>query len=297
MTPKLYHKIYRPTGTAKAAVLLIHGMAEHSGRYRNFAEFLCDHGFLVITYDHPGHGHAVDSEKELGFFRKENPAGALVEGAVEIAKYMKSLSPGLPQFVLGHSMGSFVTRLLISKVNFDGAIIMGTSGPKTGIKALAAYFEFKNKIAPHDKSRMNILLNRAMNIRFRDEDDPQSWISLSKDNREAFRNDPSTGFDFTNNGFYGLFSLYRDATKSDWAAAVDKKLPMLFVSGGNDPVGNFGKGLKKTVDDLCSKGFADIELKLYPNFRHEILNERDNHLVYADILNWLLLRVDKQDAC
>lgn len=147
-----------------------------------------------------------------------------------------------------------------------------------------------NLIAPTKRSKwLNKLFTFINNQQFRHEkpNDGTNWLSTSLANRKAFQDDELCGMDFSNNAFYGLISINVKATKSNWAADIPRTLPLLFVSGAEDPIGDFGKGIEKTVKALRNNGFEHIDIKLYPDMRHEILNEDNRQLVFRDIAEWL----------
>ncbi|MCY4779140.1 alpha/beta hydrolase [Sphingobacterium sp. UT-1RO-CII-1] len=287
-----YH-IYLTAGQEpKAAILLLHGMQEHSGRYLDFAKHLNQQRYAVITYDHVGHGHTAKSKAEMGFFRKRNPDGLLIYEAKQMAYFMQSQFPDTPLILMGHSMGSFIARLLLQQTSglFSGAIIMGTGSSNPAAILFRPILYVANAFAPKKRSRwLNKLFTKINNKEFKNEhpNDGTNWLSANPANREAFQADELCGLDFSNNAFYGLISLNVKATKTNWADSLPKQMPLLFVSGSEDPIGNFGKGVKKTVKNLQTKGFTNVTIQLFPHMRHEILNEIDRQSVYTKIIDWL----------
>lgn len=289
----IHYTVYEPHGTAiKAVILLLHGMQEHSGRYGNFANYLREQGYAVFTYDHTGHGHTAKEKEQLGFFRTDKPGSLLVEEAEQLSSSVSQRFPGVPLILMGHSMGSFVARVLLKQAShrFEGAILMGTGGPNP----LAALFRpvlcTANFLAPKKRSRwLNELFLTINNRKFKHEkpNDGTNWLSAGLANRKAFLDDELCGVDFSNNAFFGLISLNVEATRSSWAANIPRSMPFLFVSGIDDPIGDFGKGVEKTVRGLRDRGFGRVDLKLYPDMRHEILNEDDRQQVFDDLLEWL----------
>lgn len=291
---KLFYTLYEPE-TIKATLLIVHGMQEHSGRYADFARFLTTHGIAVVAYDHTGHGKTAQSYEEMGFFLGKNPREQVVLDAENVASYLEKKYPYVPHFVLGHSMGSFITRCLLQQAHtrFDGAIIVGTGGKIPGIKVGKALMSLLNLVAPKHKNRfINKAFSKASNSKFKKEGNfhHSNWLSVNEENRKAFLEDELCGVPFTHNGFNTLISLNIDATKRNWALPLSKKFPMLFVSGEHDPIGDFSKGVIKTVDNLKKDGFQNVSLKIYPNMRHEILNETNKQDVYDEILKWILLK-------
>jgi len=295
---KLYYNVFTPENKKPDATLLvIHGMQEYSDRYADFAKYFAEFGFVVLTYDHPGHGKSINKKGDLGFFQENNPDKQLIEDAEAMNEYLVTSYPEIPHFILGHSMGSFVARCLLNKNDkkFNGAIIVGTGGELAGINLLISYFSWMNKVSPRKLTKFNSVFNYMNNSKFRKENlnSNVNWLSLNVKNRDAYDKDELCGLPFSNNGFYTLFSIYKKATNRKWASNIKKTFPMLFVSGQNDTIGNFSKGVKQVIDNLKTDGFTDITLKLYNEMRHEILNEDIREEVFHDIYNWILRYLKK----
>lgn len=295
---KLHYNLYQPEdqSSIKGTVLILHGMQEHSGRYAEFARFLASQGFAVATYDHLGHGKTAQTKDDLGFFLYKNAKQQVVIDAENMAAYLEHKFPAVPHFVLGHSMGSFITRCLLQQAHqrFDGAVIVGTGGKIKGIKFGKALLSFLNKIAPrYRNSFINNAFSKMNNVRFKNEENHENtnWLSVNKENRDSFLQDELCGIPFTHNGFHTLILLNMDATKRDWAKGIIKKFPLFFVSGADDPVGDSGKGVLETVENLKTDGFQNVSVKIYPNMRHEILNETGKEKVFNDIANWVSNRL------
>jgi alpha-beta hydrolase superfamily lysophospholipase len=288
---QLYYTLFSPE-TIKATLLIVHGMQEHSGRYAEIAEYFAAHGIAVLTYDHLGHGKSVRDKKEIGFFQLEKPDERLVADAEMMADYLAEQYSEVPHFILGHSMGSFITRCLLQKASskFAGAIITGTGGPLPGIDLLRAYLSLTNAIAPHQRTFLNSVFTSVNNKHFKKDKDfsDTSWLSVNPKNRKAFEQDEWCGIPFTHNAFYTLFTIYKRATARKWASSISQSFPFLFVSGQNDPIGDFGKGVMHTVDNLKADGFQNVEVKIYPEMRHEILNEEIREEVLNGIYHWML---------
>ncbi|WP_412850752.1 alpha/beta fold hydrolase [Chryseobacterium sp. PMSZPI] len=290
---EIYYTFYQPeTGVVKATVLILHGMQEHSGRYADFAKFLVHQGFAVLTYDHLGHGKTAKNKGERGFFALNNPEKQMINTAKSMTAILEKNYPEVPHFIIGHSMGSFTTRCLLRKQSsrFRGAVIIGTGGYSQLIGPAKGLLAFLSSLSPQSHSEMiNNLFGKICNSHFKDEEDDHglNWLSVNKDNRKAFMQDELCGAPFTNNGFYTLFSLMETATARDWAKSISKDFPLMFVSGADDPVGDFSKGVQSTVDNLQTDGFQNVQMNLYQGMRHEILNEDIKEQVYDDIIKWL----------
>ncbi|MFZ4932113.1 alpha/beta fold hydrolase [Chryseobacterium sp. Mn2064] len=287
---QLFSTLFSPE-TAKATLLIVHGMQEHSGRYAEIAEYFATHGIAVLTYDHLGHGKSVKEKKEIGFFQLDKPDERLVADAEVMADYLAEQYPEVPHFILGHSMGSFITRCLLQRAShkFSGAVITGTGGPLPGIDVLRGYLSLANTIAPRSRTFLNSVFTKVNNKQFKKDKDfsATSWLSINPKNRKDFERDPLCGIPFTNNAFYTLFTIYKKATMRNWASSIAKSFPVLFISGQNDPIGDFGKGVMHTVDQLKTDGFQNVEVKIYPEMRHEILNEEIREKVLNTIYEWI----------
>lgn len=293
----LYHTFFTPKDEVKATLLIAHGMAEHSGRYEEFAQFLADNGIAVATYDHLGHGNTAENLQELGYIEPDYPMQALLKDTVIMADTLKARHPDVPHFIMGHSMGSFIVRNVLQHhaSDFAGAILMGTGDFDPLIKIFLPITKVLNKIAPKQRNKvfaqaMNHLLNAklgAINI-----DSDYAWISENPENIDDYEADALCGFDFTNNGFMGLFTLMDKGLNKHWAKTIDKEFAMLFISGQDDPIGNMGKGIRNLNKHLQQQGFTQAEYRLYPNMRHEPLHEKHNQMVYQDLLNWLLTQAN-----
>lgn len=287
---QLFYTLFSPE-TAKATLLIVHGMQEHSGRYAEIAAYFSNLGIAVLTYDHLGHGKSVKEKEDIGFFQLHKPDERLISDAETMADYLAEQYPDVPHFILGHSMGSFITRCLLQKASgqFSGAIITGTGGPLPGIDLLRGYLSIANSIAPKYRTFLNSVFTMVNNKHFKKDKNfsDTSWLSINPVNRKNFEKDELCGIPFTNNAFYTLFTIYKKATARHWASSISQSFPLLFVSGQNDPIGDFGKGVMHTVNNLKSDDFQDVEIQIYPEMRHEILNEEIREEVLDGIYKWI----------
>lgn len=288
----LHHTLFEPSTEVKATLLIAHGMAEHSGRYSQLAQYLADNGIAVLTYDHLGHGRSVMNGEEFGYFAAKHPVQTLLKDVIIMANTLKRQYPNVPHFIMGHSMGSFIVRnvLQVHSHDFAGAILMGTGDYNPLIKTLLPVTRLLNKLKP---KQTNPLFTKATNKLFNSKlkDKSQSsdyaWLSRNPESLAEYEKDPLCGIEFTNNGFWTLFNLMNNGLAKDWAFTIEHDFPMLFISGENDPVGDMGKGVRSVTNRLKKQGFKAISQKLYPLMRHEPLHEQDKDMVYQDILDWL----------
>lgn len=277
----------------RGIVQLIHGMSEHIERYDAFARFLAEHGFVVCGHDHIGHGLSVSGPDELGHMPPENGADVLVED-VDTLRYVAAHAFGedLPYFIFGHSMGSFTLRVYLTRhgEGLAGAILCGT-GQKPQIISLAgnALASLGAKIRG-DHTKSDLIHNMADGAFVRAVDDPQTefdWISSDRSNIEAYMEDDLNGFQFTLGGYASLTKLTLWAADLELAKKIPNDLPLLFIAGAKDPVGDNGEGVKAAATMMEKAGAEDVEVILYDGMRHEVLNEADAHIVFDDVLAWL----------
>ncbi|MDQ1149849.1 alpha/beta fold hydrolase [Sphingobacterium zeae] len=290
---KISYNFYEPTDhPVLATILIIHGMQEHSGRYQELASYLTAQQFAVLTYDQLGHGLTASQPDLLGYFQKEKAKEQLIDDAITMSNFLRETYPQLPQFILGHSMGSFVTRCVLQKIGwqFKGAIIVGTGQRQKGSMAFRLLLTLLNSIAPKERSKLiNRIFDKRNNARFKNEPNQNNsnWLSVRKTNRISFLEDPLCGGLFTNNGFHTVLDLSLQATAIEATKNIPKNLPIVFISGQDDTIGDFGIGVEKSAAQLRAQGQTDITLKLYAGMRHEILNEDCKMEVFQFISSWL----------
>ena len=285
----LHHTLFPPTANPRGTLLIIHGMAEHSGRYVAFAHYMASQDYAVLTYDQLGHGRTASSPDGLGHFAKPNSSDLLVGDGRQMAEWLAKQYPDLPHFILGHSMGSFVVRCVLQEIgsSFTGAVLVGSAGTAPSLRTTLPLLKGLAKFGPAQRAdKIHGLFGQASNFRFRSEQDPLAWLSVSHDNRQRFSDDPLCGQVFTRNGFYTLLSLADRAVNHQWYLRLPKDLPMLWTSGDQDPVGHFSLGIHQTTQTLKTQGFSKISSQLYPGWRHDILQEADKEQVYHNLSQW-----------
>lgn len=284
-------------GEYKAILQITHGMIEYIERYRPFAEYLNAQGYMVVGHDHIGHGASVTTEEDWGFFEEKNPSDTLVEDMHQLRTKVQGENPGVPYYMLGHSMGSYMLRkyLCIHNEGVSGAIIMGTGSMPDATMRLGLFFckvisAFRGE---HYRSRFLQSLSYSKPYKKFDlygKDYANSWLSKNVENVKQYYADPRCTFLFTVNGYRGLMEAVLYDNQMEHVKRVPKDLPLFFVSGAEDPVGDLGEGVKRVYSLYKEAGLTDITYKLYENDRHEILNETDREQVYADIAAWLNIR-------
>ncbi len=278
-------------GKPEYIVQIIHGMAEHVDRYEDFAEFLVSKGCVVVAEDHLGHGKTAEGGV-LGYFCKRDPATVVVRDVHRLKKLTQEKYPGLPVYLIGHSMGSFILRNYLFRYGkgIDGAIIMGTGQQPLylpiGLKCVSSIASFFGGAAkPQEginKASFGAYLKHIPDART-----PYDWLSKDTSVVDKYIEDPLCGFTFTANGFKTLAELILRLNKKANISKMPVTLRVLITSGGEDPVGDYGEGPKKVYDQFKAEGMQRVSLKIYEGDRHEILNETDKEQVYQDIWRWI----------
>lgn len=279
--------------TVKAVVEIAHGMSEHSGRYEDFAVFLAKNGFAVYMNDHAGHGM---SSQPQGYFADENGWAYVVEDLKALQDEAKKRFEGLPLFLMGHSMGSFLSRSFLARFGqgLSGCILCGTMGKNPGVGLGKALASLQCRImGPRAKGNLiNRLSMGGYNRGIKHPVNVFAWLSANEENCRAYAADRMCGFEFTAAGYRDLFTGLLEISTPQWARQVPKEVPVYLLAGDRDPVGNYGKGPVQVADALKDAGVKDVQIKLYPGMRHEILNETGKEEVWKDILAWLNEHID-----
>jgi alpha-beta hydrolase superfamily lysophospholipase len=281
------------TNAPKASILILHGMAEHQKRYYKFAQYLQDEGFDVYLYDHRGHG--TDKKlSELGFFAPARGYQLVIDDAIHISEYIEKNKRSDKFFLLGHSMGSFIVRNVIQTYDkYNGVIVMGTAHTSklltVGGLMIASLIK-KLKGPKHVSPYMSNLLFGSKRFTRLSDRTAFDWLSRSHPVIGAYIHDPYCGFICTASFYHDLLKLISGSTKKSLIKQTRKDLPIYVVSGEKDPVGGYGKEIKKLLSVYKKLGFTNVSSKLYPDCRHELLNELNNDEVYSDIRQWILNR-------
>lgn len=296
---KLHAVRFLPNDRKYSAIVQIsHGMQEYILRYRDFAEFLTNKGYLVVGHDHLGHGGSVTDENDYGFFTEQpKPSNVVVKDMHKLRLLVQKENPKLPYFMLGHSMGSYMLRKYITRYfeNLSGVILVGTgSMPNLTMRTGMFLCHCLGKTAGwHYRSRLVRLLSFAGPYQKYDVSGKcleKNWLTKDLEIAEKYYQDPQCTYMFTVNGYYGLMEAILYDNQKKYREKIPKNLPILLISGEDDPVGNFGKGVKKAFLQYASLGMSDVQCKLYKGDRHEVLNETDRQDVYEEIESWIAAR-------
>ena len=274
----------------RATLQIAHGMSEHARRYADFANAAARAGIAVYAADHAGHGKSAPPER-YGFLYAKDGWRLAVEDLHAVRVSIAERHPGLPQFLLGHSMGSMMARSYVAchGEGLKGLILSGTSGPNPllPIGKMLAAVEMRRLPTYRPSSLVDKLVFGSYNKPFAPNRTPFDWLSRDQAQVDAYIADPACGFPFTATGYRDVFAGAGQIQAKDWAGKVPAGLPVLLVSGDRDPVGGMGKGVRWVEKALRDAGVRDVECKLYPEARHELLNEINRDEVYADLLFWI----------
>lgn len=282
---------WEPKGTPVAVLQIVHGVAEYAARYEEFASFMAAKGFLVVAEDHMGHGGSVGDEGKLGAF--EGGWHKAVADTHRLLTYTRMECPDVPYILLGHSMGSFMVRTMLAKYpkcGISAAIISGTAWMHRGIinSGIAAATLVAKRQGPTKPSKMlDGMMFGSYNRRIEHRRTSHDW--LTRDNKivDAYVADPLCGFPMTAGLAKDMLTGLLYIQEPEHLAKMRKDLPVLFIAGAEDPVGNYGEGVKQTVQAFTRAGMENVTMRLYPLCRHEVLNELNRNEVYANILDWL----------
>lgn len=274
-----------------AVLQVTHGMAEHLLRYEKLAEYLNEQRVVVIGHDHLGHGASAQAGMQ-GYFHDEKTKHGLVQDLYQVTEWGKDQYPDLPFFILGHSMGSFVLRNYLYDYGeaIDGAILMGTGQQPVWMTRLgqqSAKLLSKLQGEKHHSKLIDQLAFGSMNRKILNKRTNKDWLSTLSTEVDAYLADPNCGFLFTLSGYHELFSLIIRSQDQELLKKVPKNLPLLFLSGKEDPVGEYGKGVMKAANAFRAAGVEHVMVQLYENARHELLNETQKVTVFHDICKWM----------
>ena len=285
-------KTCTPDGEVRGFVQIAHGVAEHADRYADFMSFLAENGFASAADDHLGHGQSIEREDDKGFFAEKDGWWRVIDDLKTVHDTMKEKYPDVPYIFFGHSMGSFLARTYLIRYpdDCDAAIISGTAQQSplmvTGGSVLAKALVRKEGPRAEGQTLNKVAFGSYNNrIKFRHTD--FDWLSRDEKNVQKYIDDPLCGFVCKNSLYRDMMEGIRFIGSKENAAKMNRSTPVYFMSGAEDPVGDYGKGVEKAYKMFCDVGMKDVTIRLYPEGRHEMLNETNYRDVYRDILDWI----------
>ena len=287
---RLYVNVWLPEVEPKAVVMLSHGMAEHSGRYARLGMALGEAGYALYAHDQRGHGKTAD-QGMLGHYADEQGWAKVVGDLASVTQTIGQRHPDVPVFLLGHSMGSYIAQAYLQHhgAGLQGAILSGSNFQPValyrGARAIARLERFRQ--GNTGRSRLIEWLSfGSFNNAFKPARTCFDWLSRDPDEVDKYALDPLCGFRCTNQLWLDMLAGLQQISKRSNLAQIDPGLPLLVIGGECDPVSD-GKRLKDLADALVAAGHQMLQLKIYPQARHELLNETNRDEVTRDLIDWL----------
>lgn len=287
-----------PEGASQAVLVVSHGVSEYILRYEGLARFLTERGFVVAGHDHLGHGTSVAEGHPRLYFGKKGSWDWVVADLYQRRQLAGQRFPGVPVFLMGHSMGSFLARTYLIRYpgTVQGAILMGTGQMSPALVAAGrtiAAREIRKVGEDHSSPVVMKLAFGAYNKRFAPNRTAFDWLSLDTGNVDRYLKDPLCGENPTVGLFREMLSGIAFITKGANLKKMNMNTPILFISGAQDPVGDCGKGVEGAAASFRRAGARDVTVKLYPELRHELLQEAEAPQVCEDLYQWLSSKLPK----
>lgn len=281
----------------KAVLQLSHGMCGCKERYLPFMRYMASKGIVCVAGDHRGHGESVRSSDDLGYMY-EGGYRAMVDDLRMITSWIVSRYPGLPIFLLGHSMGSMAARLY---AKYDDSTISGlilTGSPSWEPfaylgRAIAGLMCFLG-MSHYRMERSQRMTSDKYNSRFAAEG-TQAWTCSDPAERESFMANPVCNFAMTANGSYNLLSMMIDTYDSSKWIVSNPSMPVFFISGADDPMLGSEPRFHSAAMDIRNRGYTNVTSVIYPYMRHEVLNEKGKEQVWAEVYDFINLALTLQD--
>lgn len=289
---------WSPEGEPKAVVQILHGIAEFVERYDDFANFLTSQGFLVVAEDHMGHGQSINGEGIQGYFH--GGWFTAIEDSMQLMTDTMAEYPDLPYILFGHSMGSFMARTILCKYpdcGLKAAVICGTGWQPAF--ALPALIKVVEGISKKDETKPNEMLQQMVfgsyNKKVEHPRTPFDWLTRDAKIVDEYIAHPLCGFTASAGLLREMLKGIYFIEQKQNLKNMNKKLPVFFIAGGDDPVGPYGKGVYTAAEEFKKAGMEDVSIRIYPMGRHEILNEINRQDVYRDVLKWIEKHLEKSE--
>ncbi|HDR4421677.1 TPA: alpha/beta hydrolase [Bacillus cereus] len=288
---EIYLRKWLPEGEPKGIIQIAHGMTEHAGVYTDFIAALLEAGYGVYAHDHKGHGKTVKREEDYGHFEPNVGWSKAVSDVIFVSETVRK-EQTCPLFLLGHSMGSFLSRRAVQLKGelYDGFLISGTGGNPGFLGVIGhkiATIEMKLRGAKTKSPMLNFLSFGNFNSHFKPNRTKFDWLSSDNNQVDKYIADPLCGFICTTSFYRELFSGVLEVNKLEEFKKTPKNLPIHIFSGDRDPVGDMGKGVKEVYENYKKCEVTDVTLRLYENGRHEMFHEVNRDEVFQDLISWL----------
>lgn len=285
--------VVRPQREVYAVLQLSHGLCGCKERFLPFMQFMADHGVACVAGDHRGHGASVKSREDLGYMY-EGGYMALVDDLRMITDWVHNEFPGIPVYILGHSMGSMAARVYLKYDDsaIDGMVLTGSPSWEP-MSVLGRMFSGAACLFGFSRMRVNVgqrMTNVRYNRKFASEG-PQAWLCSNERARKTFMDNPLCNFTLTANGSYNVLSMMSEVYRRGKWMVSNPSMPILFISGSEDPLMRGEKNFHSSAKNICNRGYKNVTSAIYPAMRHEVLNEIGKEEVWADILDFIGLKV------
>ena len=287
-----------PEVEIKAVVQIVHGIAEFAARYDEFARYLNSLGFLVVAEDHMGHGGSLDNGGTRGYF--DGGWNAAVADTVQLLQDTRKQYPNVPCILFGHSMGSFMARTILCDypdLDLAAAVICGTGWMppaviKVGVGTAKLICRITDERKPNEQ--LNSIIFGGYNKRVEHPRTASDWLSRDNAIVDAYVAHPLCGFTASAGLLRDMIGGMAYVQKNENLARMDKKLPVLFLAGGDDPVGGYGEGVRAAAKAFSDSGMERVDVKIYPLCRHEVLNEINRQEVFEETAAWMLRSLEEK---
>lgn len=290
---EIHYHAWLPDDAPRAVLVLFHGMLEHSARYADFAAALNAQGIAVYAQDHLGHGESVHPENPRGHFADCGGNGFVIRDCLHMLELAHAAHPKAPLFLMGHSMGSFLTRQLLHQFTLpalSGVILMGSGHQARAAVRLAHAVTgavARHKGTRHKSDILYKLILGSNNRRCHPHRSNFDWLSRLPENADAFAADPLIADNFTAQAYHDMLGGMLTNYDPRRLATMDTSIPLLILSGDADPIGEYGNGVSRLLNMYQALGCDDVSMIIYEGARHELLNETNSRQVTADILAWM----------
>lgn len=288
---------WEPEGNPVAVLQIVHGISEHAKRYDGFADYLTSRGVLVIAEDHMGHGRSSSEENVRGYFH--DGWFTAVEDTYQLLKNTKETYPGVPYVLFGHSMGSFMVRTILAQYpdsGIDACVLCGTCWQPDAVLSagIALCKRICNKWGEMKTSRfLYKAVFGAYNMRVEHQRTPFDWLTRVDSAVDAHMQDPMCGNLPTSGLIRDMLMGISYIQNMDNLYQMDANLPVFFIAGGDDPVGDYGSGVRTCAERFQQAGMKNVSVRIYPLCRHELLNEINKDEIMDDIWNWIVMNAKK----
>ena len=288
----LFVYCWLPAGAPRAAVQIVHGLAEHAGRYARLAQALNQAGYAVYANDHRGHGRTAKSAEELGFFAEQGGWRKCVDDLWQVNRHIGAEHPGVPLVMIGHSMGATLAEQFMGDHGdaLAGVMLSGANGKPTAMAAMGRQITRAERLrlGARGKSKLvQSLTFDAFNKKFAPTRTAFDWLSRDRAEVDKYVADPLCGFAATVQLWVDLLDGWAAVSRPEHRKRVPRDLPIHVIAGGRDPVSGNARQIGPWIEEYRATGATNVELRVYPEARHEVFNETNRDEVTKNLLAWL----------